>query len=98
LYGCKNSSLTLRKEYGLRVFENSVLRRIFETKRDEVTEEWRKLHNGELHNLYLPPNIIRQFNYKCNEWVMWHAWQRRETYTRFWWKAGRKETTRKIKA
>jgi hypothetical protein len=41
------------------VFENRVLRRIFDPKRDEVTGEWRKLHNEELHNLYFSPNIIR---------------------------------------
>jgi hypothetical protein len=40
LYGCETWSLTLREEYRLRVFENRVLRRIFEPKRDEVTEEW----------------------------------------------------------
>jgi hypothetical protein len=42
------------------VFENRVLRRIFGPKRDEVTGEWKKLHNEELHNLYSSPNIIRQ--------------------------------------
>jgi hypothetical protein len=41
------------------VFENRVLRRIFGHKRDEVTGDWRKLHNEELHNLYSSPNIIR---------------------------------------
>jgi hypothetical protein len=41
------------------VFENSVLRRIFGLKRDEVTGGWRKLHNEELHNLYSSPSIIR---------------------------------------
>jgi hypothetical protein len=41
------------------VFENRVLRRIFGPKRDEVTGDWRKLHNEELHNLYYSPNIIR---------------------------------------
>jgi hypothetical protein len=41
------------------VFENRVLRRIFGPKRDEVTGDWRKLHNEELHNLYSSPNIIR---------------------------------------
>jgi hypothetical protein len=45
LYGCKTWSLTLREEYRLRVFEIRVLRRIFGQKRDEVTGEWRKLHN-----------------------------------------------------
>jgi hypothetical protein len=42
------------------VFENRVLRRIFGPKRDEITGEWRKLHNGELHNLNSSPDIIRQ--------------------------------------
>jgi hypothetical protein len=41
------------------VFENRVLRRLFGPKRDEVTGDWRKLHNEELHNLYSSPNIIR---------------------------------------
>jgi hypothetical protein len=54
LYGCKTWSLTLREEHRLRVFENRVLSRIFGPKRDEVTGEWRKLHNEELHNLYHP--------------------------------------------
>ena len=49
LYGCETWSLTLREERRLRVFENKVLRRIFEPKRDEVTGEWRRLHNGELN-------------------------------------------------
>jgi hypothetical protein len=57
-YGCETWSLTLSEEYGLRVFENRVLRRIFGPKRDEVTGEWRKLHNEELHILYLSPDII----------------------------------------
>jgi hypothetical protein len=50
----------LREEHRMRVFENRVLRRIFGPKRDEVTGEWRKVHNEELHNLYLSPDIIRQ--------------------------------------
>jgi hypothetical protein len=58
-YGRETESLTLREEHRLRVFENRVLRRIFAPKRDEVTGDWRKLHNGELHNLYPSPTIIR---------------------------------------
>jgi hypothetical protein len=50
----------LREEHRLRVFENGVLRRIFGPKRDEVTGEWRKFHNEELHNLYSSTDIIRQ--------------------------------------
>jgi hypothetical protein len=55
LYGCEAWSLTLREVHGLRVFENGVLRRIFGPKRDEVTEEWRKLHKEELNDLYCSP-------------------------------------------
>jgi hypothetical protein len=51
--------MTLRDKYRLRVFANSVLRRIFGPKRDGVAEGWRKLHNEELHNLYSSPSIIR---------------------------------------
>ena len=51
LYGCETWSLTLREERRLRVFENRVLRRVFGPKRDEVTGEWRKLHNEELRDL-----------------------------------------------
>jgi hypothetical protein len=60
LYGYETWALTLREKHRLRVFENRVLRRIFGPKRDEVTGEWRKLHNEELHNLYLSLDIIRQ--------------------------------------
>jgi hypothetical protein len=49
----------LKEESRLRVFENRVLRRIFGSKRDEVTGEWRKLHNEELNVLYCSPNIFR---------------------------------------
>ena len=59
LYGCETWSLTLREERRLRVFENWVLRRIFGHKRDEVTGEWKKLHNEELNVLYSSPNIVR---------------------------------------
>jgi hypothetical protein len=52
-------SLTLREEQRLRVFENRVVRRMFERKRDEVTRGWRKVHDKELHTLYFSPDIIR---------------------------------------
>jgi len=48
----------MREELRLRVFENGVLRRIFGPMRDEVTEEWRKLHNEELNDLYCSGNIF----------------------------------------
>jgi hypothetical protein len=70
LYGCETWSLTLREEHRLRVFENRVLRRrIFGPTRDEVTGEWRKLHNGELHNLYSSPDIIKQIKSRRMRWV-----------------------------
>jgi hypothetical protein len=51
------------------VFENRVLRRIFGPKRDEVTGEWRKLHNEEFHNLYSSPDIIRQIKSRQMRWA-----------------------------
>jgi hypothetical protein len=69
LYGCETWSLTLREEHRLRVFENRELRRIFGPMRDEVTGKWRKLHNGELHNLYSSPDIIRQMKSRRMRWA-----------------------------
>jgi hypothetical protein len=51
------------------VFENRVLRRIFGPKRDEVTGEWRKLHNEELHDLYSSPSIIRIIKSRSMRWA-----------------------------
>jgi hypothetical protein len=51
------------------VFENRVLRIIFGPKTDEVTGEWRKLHNEELHNLYSFPDIIRQVRSRRMRWA-----------------------------
>ena len=58
LYGCETWSLTLREERRLRVFQNKMLRRIFGPRRDEVTGDWRSLHNEELNDLYSSPNIV----------------------------------------
>ena len=59
LYGCETWSLTLLEERKLRMFENMVLRRIFGPRREEVTGEWRRVHNEELNDFYFSPNIVR---------------------------------------
>ncbi|KAJ4432120.1 hypothetical protein ANN_20735 [Periplaneta americana] len=69
LYGCETWTLTLREEHTLRVFENKVLRKIFGAKRDEVTGEWRKLQNTELHALYSSPDIIRNIKSGRLRWA-----------------------------
>ena len=79
LYGCETWSLALRGESSLRVFENRVLRRLFGPKRDEVTEEWKKLHKEELKDLYSLPNIVRVVKSRRMRWAgMWRAWGRGE--------------------
>jgi len=69
LYGFETWSLILREKRGLRVFENRVLMRIFGPKRDEVKREWRKLHNGELNDLYSSPNIVRVIKSRRMRWA-----------------------------
>jgi hypothetical protein len=61
--------LTLREEHRLGVFERTVLRRIFGLKTDEVTGEWRKLHNEQLHDLCSPPSIIRIIKGRRMRWA-----------------------------
>jgi hypothetical protein len=80
------------------VFENRVLRRIFGPKRDEVTGEWRKLHNEELHDLYSLPSIIRIIKSRRMRWAGHVARMgRRGTRKDYWWNARGKESTRKTK-
>jgi hypothetical protein len=70
MYGCETWSLTLREGCRLRVFENRVLRGgVFGPKRAVVTEEWRKLNNEELHDLYSSINIVRVIKSRRMRWA-----------------------------
>ena len=72
-------NVCLREERRLRVFENRVLRRVFGPKRDEVTGEWRKLHNEELSDLYSLLNIVRVVKSRRMIWAgIWRVWGRGE--------------------
>jgi hypothetical protein len=75
------------EERRLRVFENRVLR-IFGPKKDEVTGDWRKLHNEELHNLYSSPNIIRMIKPRRMRWARHVARMgRRGMHIDYWWES-----------
>ena len=74
----------MREERRLRVFENRVLRRIFGPKGDEVTGEWRKLHNEELNDMYCSPNIVWVIKSRRMGWAGHVAYMGRvEVYTGF---------------
>jgi hypothetical protein len=61
--------MTVRYKHRLRMFENRVLRKIFEPKRDEVAGGWRKPHSKELHDLYFSPSIIRIIKSRRLRWA-----------------------------
>jgi hypothetical protein len=88
------SLLLLREEHRLRVLGNRVLRRIFGPKRDEVTGEWRKLHNEELHKMYPSPNIIRQIKSRRMSRACGTHGRGEKSVQGFGGKTRRKETTR----
>jgi hypothetical protein len=82
LYGCETSSLTLRDECRLRVFENRVLRRIFGPRRDKGTRDWRKLHSEEFNDLYSSPHTVQVIKSRRMKWAehIAHTGERRDVY------------------
>jgi len=90
----------LKEERRLRVFENRVVRRIFESKRNEVTGEWRKLHNDELNDLYSSPNIVRVIISRRMGWAVHVAGmgERRGVHRILVWKPEGKRQLWKTKA
>jgi len=86
VYGCETWSLTMREERWLKVFGNRVFRRIFGSKRDELTGERRKLHNEKLNDLYCSLNTVRVIKSKRMRWAGHVACMGRgEVYIGFWW-------------
>jgi hypothetical protein len=69
LNGCETCTLALREECRLSEFKNRVLRRIFGPKKDNITGEWRRLHNEELYDLYCSPNIIHVIKSRRMRWA-----------------------------
>jgi hypothetical protein len=89
LYGCEKWFLTLREEHRLKVFENRVLRNIYGPKRDEVTEDWRKLHNDKFQD-FTPHQLQFGCSTQGDRRGMWHIRGRGEVHTGFWWGNQRK--------
>jgi len=86
LFGCETRLLRLRDERKLRLFENMVSRRILGPRRYEVTDEWRRLHNEELNDLFSSPNIVWVIK---SSWACWHMSEERG-FIDSWW-GNRKE-------
>jgi hypothetical protein len=99
LNGRETWSLTLREEYRLKVFENRMLRRMFEPKKDEIIDSCKTLHNEKLRNLYFLTNIIEMIKSRSMRWAGKEALmgKKRNACSAFGGKARRKDTTRKTR-
>jgi len=82
LYGCETWPLTASTEHWLRVSENKALRKLFGSKGDEVTVDWRRLHNEELHELYCTHYCWDKTEKDMKGWA--RVLCRGEKYIRFW--------------
>ena len=93
MFGCEPWFVTLTEENKLRAFENQVLRKVSVAKRDEGTGEWKRLHNGEVHGLYCPPDVIRVIkSSRRMRWAGHVARMEREVPVAFWWGSLTKKT------
>jgi hypothetical protein len=83
LYGCETWSHSLSEERRLKVYEKRVLRRIFGPKRDEVTGDWRKLHNEQVNDVCSSPNIVWMIKSRRMRWAghVARAVERRVVYS-----------------
>jgi hypothetical protein len=88
--------LILREEHRLRVFENSVLKRIFGPKRDGIIWRWRKLYNAKIHNVRSSSDVTKTMKSKRVRWTgMLHAREKRDGYWNFWNEKLKERTTNK---
>ena len=85
VFRCGNWCLTLREEGRLRVFENRLLRKIFGPKKDEITEDWRRLQNEGFYYLFSPYIIQVIKSRRWDGWSMWHVWEMGEMCAGLWW-------------
>jgi hypothetical protein len=92
LYGFETWSPTLREKNTAGVFENRVLRRILESKKVEVTRDWRSLHNNELYNMYYSSNMIRMINSRMMTWEKILARMRGEEEYLYWMESQRERS------
>jgi hypothetical protein len=95
LSGCETWSLALREECRLGMFESTVLRRILGPKRDEVTGEWRRLHNKELYAVYSSLSIIRVMKSRRLRWAG-HVARMGERRVAYWALVGTREGRRRL--
>jgi hypothetical protein len=80
--GVKLGLLHIKEKHRLRIFENSILRRLLRRKREEMTGGWRRLHNEELHKLYASSNIIRVNKLRRMKWAGHVACMRQNYFCR----------------
>ena len=86
LYRCETWSIKLTEKRGLRVLDNMILRKTFGPKKDEMSEEWKRLHNEELYDVYSSPGITRVIKSRKMRWAVYvERMGREDTNTGLWY-------------